>query len=320
MALKGTSHFHPLVITSQTQAKVLLAKRLLLWVIAATRSLAVNDLRHALATCPDTHRFDSSRLVREGTLVGLCRGLVMVEEETRLVRLVHYTAKDILERLIMETFPQPHALVSAVCLAQLTDNGFQQTTFGEYWRLEEALETKPLLGYAYSSWSLNGRGFFDVLGLLHLVAYFNLSTAFAGCANVRNPNQRTAKRCLTGLHLACMQGHDDAVKQLLQLPGLSVNAIDTDSLTALIWASDRGNEGVVRLLLAHPDISVNALDAFGGTALIWASRHGHKGVVTALLSHPDTNLWIKATETSSCSSCPTPISMSTRRIVVGGLL
>ncbi|KAH6904806.1 hypothetical protein BKA70DRAFT_1506402 [Coprinopsis sp. MPI-PUGE-AT-0042] len=83
-------------ITGQFRTKTLLAK-VFLWVVAATRSLAVDELRDALATCPDTHSFNSSRLAQEGTLMGVCRGLVTVEEENRLV---HYTTKDSLERLI----------------------------------------------------------------------------------------------------------------------------------------------------------------------------------------------------------------------------
>ncbi|KAH6904792.1 hypothetical protein BKA70DRAFT_1192724 [Coprinopsis sp. MPI-PUGE-AT-0042] len=311
-------------IRSQTQSKVLLAKRVLLWVINATWSLTIEELRYALATSPETHKFESSRLVQEGTLIGLCRGLVIVEGETRLVRLVHYTAKDILERLTTETFPQPHALLSAVCLARLTDSGLQGRMIDGDWELRQALKAEPILSYAYDSWFIHAqnsipepltagwqikcfessRGFsvhipqlcrfwvgskiLDVLGPLHLVSFFNLPIAFAGPDSLRDPNQRTPRQHETALNLACMQGHHKAVKELLQLPDILVNtAKGVDGTTALMWASANGHEGVVRVLIACPSLEINATDNEGWTALIYASFKGRKSVVALLLSHPD---------------------------------
>ncbi|KAH6868947.1 ankyrin repeat-containing domain protein, partial [Coprinopsis sp. MPI-PUGE-AT-0042] len=308
-------------ITSQARAKtVLLAKNVLLWVVTATRSLTVEELRHALATCPNTHRFDPSRLVPEGTLIGLCRGLVTVEEDTRLVRLVHYTAKEFLNRHIEEFFTQPHAHLSPVCMALLTDSGIQRQTFSDHWELQQFLQAKPLLSYAYDSWlihvrhsvghppttsrlaefvqkchtfpvqhqSLHEQGLsFEMLGPLHLAAFFNLPIAVAGIHNLRNPNRRSAKQKVTALHLAAMEGHDCAVKELLQLHNTLVNAVDIREETPLMWASAFGNEEATRLLVGRTDININGADGEGQTALIWASRRGHEGVVTILLSHPD---------------------------------
>ncbi|KAH6904783.1 hypothetical protein BKA70DRAFT_1153566 [Coprinopsis sp. MPI-PUGE-AT-0042] len=299
-------------------AKSLLARNALTWVVYATRSLTIEELLEAVATCPDTHRFEQDRLVQEATLIGLCHGLVAVEEETGLVRLVHYTAKDTLEHLIVETLPQPHALLSAVCLAGLTNSGFLCTKLNNEYELVRALQAEPFLSYAYDSWSTHARqslanplttsrltGFvanchtfpisyqtpgvfseFDVLGRLHLVAYFNLPITLAGSDSLRNPNQGTAKRGETALSLACRQGHDEAVKELLHLPDIFVNTANIDGRTALMWASREGHEGAARLLLACPGYNINAAENGGYTALIWASHTGHHGVVVLLLSHP----------------------------------
>ncbi|KAH6909738.1 hypothetical protein BKA70DRAFT_1102131, partial [Coprinopsis sp. MPI-PUGE-AT-0042] len=310
-------------ILGQAQSKALLATNALTWVVFATRSLAIKELRTALATCPDTHKFMPDRLVQEDTLIGLCHGLVTVEEKTRLVRLVHYTAKATLECLIAETFPHPHALLSAACLARLADSGFQRTMFRSKRQLEEALWAEAFLSYAYHSWSTHARQSladplttsrltdfavnchafpvsnepmrlwhdFDVLGPLHLVAYFNLPITLAGSDSLRNPNQRTTKQGETALKLACMQGHDDTVKVLLHLPNISVNAANSvDWTTALMGASAEGHEGAARLLIACPDPDINAADIDGWTALIWASVKGHKGIVALLLSHQDINI------------------------------
>ena len=75
-------------IQDQMPSKKLLAKKVLVWVLNATRSLTMDELRYAVATCPETHKFEKRRLVEEDTLIGMCRGLVTVEDQTRLVRLV----------------------------------------------------------------------------------------------------------------------------------------------------------------------------------------------------------------------------------------
>jgi ankyrin repeat domain-containing protein 50 len=75
-------------ILDQKAEHVLLAKTLLVWVLNAKRSMTVEELRMAIATSPETHKFEAGRMVPRSTLLSLCRGLVTMEEESRLVRLV----------------------------------------------------------------------------------------------------------------------------------------------------------------------------------------------------------------------------------------
>jgi hypothetical protein len=55
--------------------------------------MTVSELERAVATCPDTYQFEADRLVPGTTLMSLCRGLVTVEKESGIVRLIrelHY--------------------------------------------------------------------------------------------------------------------------------------------------------------------------------------------------------------------------------------
>ena len=61
-------------------------KILLTWVVFAKRAMTIDELRWALATCPDSHAFRWERLTSEGALLSLCHGLVLVDE-ARTVRL-----------------------------------------------------------------------------------------------------------------------------------------------------------------------------------------------------------------------------------------
>lgn len=75
-------------IINQSPGKVTLATNVLVWVLYATRSLTVDELRHAVATCPDTHKVEPHRLPPIETLLSICCGLLVSELETGIVRIV----------------------------------------------------------------------------------------------------------------------------------------------------------------------------------------------------------------------------------------
>ncbi|KAH6879588.1 hypothetical protein BKA70DRAFT_1345395 [Coprinopsis sp. MPI-PUGE-AT-0042] len=306
-------------ILNQSRENVLLAKQVLLWVLTATRSLTIEELEYAIATHPDTHLFDPERLVDEASLLRRCYGLVMVEEKSRLVRLVHYTAQDILKRLILESFPNIESIPAAVCMAQVANSGLQHANFNSHEDLSKALRATPLLEYAYHSWSIHARASlgvasietslatfvagcqsfpvllpdswaFDCLAPLHVAAFFKLPIRFAGSDSMQNPNVPTPKSGATPLSLACRSNHQSAVGELLSLRNILVNEREKERWTPLMWASDLGHEDAVQLLLSHSQIDINQSDGFWHTALSLASEKGHKGTVKLLLAHPELDI------------------------------
>ncbi|KAJ1382996.1 ankyrin repeat-containing domain protein, partial [Ochromonadaceae sp. CCMP2298] len=52
----------------------------------------------------------------------------------------------------------------------------------------------------------------------------------------------------TAVHLACVKGHLDVLRLLLE-KGADTDAKDVDGMTALHWASQQGHPEVLRLLL-----------------------------------------------------------------------
>ncbi|KAH6881244.1 hypothetical protein BKA70DRAFT_1167462 [Coprinopsis sp. MPI-PUGE-AT-0042] len=305
-------------ILDQTPKMSVLARNVLVWVLCATRSLGIEELRRAVATCPDTHTFDRSRLVDEATLMGICRGLVNIEEKTDIVRFVHYTAKDVVKTLISESFPYPHSLPAAVCMALLTGSGFQASTPTDVDTLTLALEGDTLLAYAYEAWSIHAqetlndtfasaqlarfvqgcsafpvgllgrtRRYYDILEPLHIAAYFDLPLSIASVTDLLNPNQPTSIRGRMPLNLAIFRNSSGAVRELLSLPRTIVNVVDEDWWTPLMWALlPPINQTIVALLLAHPKIDVNAANRFGYTALMKASIENAEEAATFVLAHP----------------------------------
>jgi ankyrin repeat domain-containing protein 50 len=73
-------------ILKETPKKARLVETIVLWVVTASRAMRTEELRHAVATCPDTHSFDTTRLVQATQLIDVCLGLLDVEEESRIIR------------------------------------------------------------------------------------------------------------------------------------------------------------------------------------------------------------------------------------------
>ncbi|KAH6903560.1 hypothetical protein BKA70DRAFT_1227865 [Coprinopsis sp. MPI-PUGE-AT-0042] len=298
-------------ILDQSPNMVVLAKNVLIWVLCAMKSLTVGELCYVVATCPDTHKFDPHRLVNKATLMGLCRGLVNVEEKTNIVRFVHYTAKDIVKGLVSESSPYPHSLPAMFCMALLTEHGFQKTTFIEKAALSTTLDAKPLVLYAYKHWSDHAHNppaiaipprmlcfpiglrynpfrdpqVYDILGPLHMAVYFDFPLSVAGTAHLRNPNHPTPRSGQTPLIFATRRNSLRAMKELLSLPGILVNAADKHGDNPLLHAI-KGYRQEARLslllLLDHSEINVNMVDSYGRTALmlVWSEE-----VALLLLAH-----------------------------------
>lgn len=73
-----------------------LAKQLLGWLTYSKRLMTVKEVQNALAIEPGTPDLDEDNLSDIDEIMGFCAGLVIVDEETQVIRLVHYTTQDYL--------------------------------------------------------------------------------------------------------------------------------------------------------------------------------------------------------------------------------
>jgi hypothetical protein len=67
--------------------------------------LTVVELRHALAFQPGHGHIDSDSLIDEEIMHFVCAGTVTVEDESHLIRFIHYTTQEYLERIRDTRFP-----------------------------------------------------------------------------------------------------------------------------------------------------------------------------------------------------------------------
>ncbi len=111
----------------------------------------------------------------------------------------------------------------------------------------------------------------------------------------------------TALHEACLQGHVEVVKYLLQLPVLWLEATDKDGSTPLLLASASNQEAVVKVLLKE-GANVTHKDNNGATALSLACGGGHIEVARMLALDSDASL------TSNISVLGRPMVSSTSNV------
>ncbi|KAK5203136.1 hypothetical protein LTR96_011435 [Exophiala xenobiotica] len=78
-------------IQSQNADARELAIQALSWISCAQRPLTTQELRHALAVEAATSDLDEDNLSDLDDILSVCAGLVVVDEESQIIRLIHYT-------------------------------------------------------------------------------------------------------------------------------------------------------------------------------------------------------------------------------------
>ncbi len=89
-----------------------IAKLVLSWIVCARRPLTTSELRHALAVEDGDFEIGEDNLHETEELVSVCAGLVTVDEESDIIRLVHYTTQKYFERTQTRWFPQAQTAIT----------------------------------------------------------------------------------------------------------------------------------------------------------------------------------------------------------------
>ncbi|KAG9230726.1 ankyrin repeat protein, partial [Amylocarpus encephaloides] len=270
-----------------------LAKQVLSWITCAKRPLTTTELQHALAIEKGESKLDHDNLPDIEDLVTVCAGLVTVDEQSNIIRLVHYTTQEYFRRSQGDWFPDAEANIAERCITYLSFETFTQgfcQTDEEY---EERLQSNHLFVYAAQNWGHHGR---MALTLDHelgvAVAKFlqkeaNVSSSSQGLFAVKRwpvhkkYSQETRKN-ITGVHLAAYFGIKSVVKLLLDNP-IEADSQESDGRTPLSWAAENGHDAVLKLFLETGEIEADSRDSDGWTPLSWAAWKGHEAVAKILL-------------------------------------
>ncbi|KAL5113799.1 hypothetical protein ACEQ8H_008335 [Pleosporales sp. CAS-2024a] len=299
-------------IESQPASHVDLAKSTLAWITFAKRPLTTAEIRCALAIEPGDEELDPENKPDVNLIISVCAGLVVVDHESAIVRLVHYTTQDFFEKISSKWDPDGQLRIAEACLTYLSFNAFESGSVDGQEHTDRLCEHE-FLEYASIYCAEHVRcveaGVADLAcGHEHIVGLLLKRDADV---NVQNEYDEYGESPLYGasrnghryivellldkgahvnvqdmygkspFHIASRDGHQHIVELLLDR-GADINAQAKNGWSALQEASQRGDTHIVELLL-NRGADVNAQDKDGWSALQRASACGYEQVVGLLL-------------------------------------
>ncbi|KAL9080321.1 MAG: hypothetical protein Q9157_000908 [Trypethelium eluteriae] len=281
------------------------AKKVLSWITYAKRPPTTAELCCALAVEPEDVELDPDNVPDIEDLVSVCAGLVVIDPESAIVRLVHCTTQEYFERIMEQWNPSALLEITSTWLTYLCFDAFKSGSSATDEEFEERLRQNQFLDYAAKHWGEHAitvedgalrpsaykyKGYSQDYAKnttgLHLIARFGLCLTSEKILARQIHEGATAlaskdSHGQTPLYLAAKHGYYEMVKLLLN-KGADVNSQGGDYGNALEEAALEGHEQIVRLLL-DKGADVNAQDKFSGNALIAASLKGHGQIVRLLL-------------------------------------
>ncbi|KAJ7814599.1 hypothetical protein B0H14DRAFT_2375859 [Mycena olivaceomarginata] len=293
-------------INGQSEEDRNLARRTLSWILTTEAVLHVSELIEALAIEPKTNDLDLDNVLDMGDILSVCAGLVVINEEDHLVRLIHYTAQDYLDRIRDTEFPHAQTEIAGACITYLS---FQKFARAGDLDLESFLDENPLLDYARLFCLIHARGEPEhrIKGnilrfLTHLVdcgppwqIMFSMHTslprtrlgiaAYFGMLEVARDLIKEDGFDVSALRGAITNGCTHMVSLLMKTRGgVDINSEAQPYSKALQAASSPRHYPIICILLAN-GANVNSQSGICGTALRAASLAGHTNVVLLLLDH-----------------------------------
>ncbi|KAL8922168.1 MAG: hypothetical protein Q9208_005363 [Pyrenodesmia sp. 3 TL-2023] len=281
-------------IEGQLPGKSTQAKRVLSWITYAQRPLSTGELCHALAVGLGDSELDMDNIPDVEDMVSDCAGLVVVDDESNIIRLVHYTTQEYFER-IREIFnPQAQREIASVCLTYLSFDIFVNGASASDEDFETMIAESPFYEYAAMNWAMHSLTVQEEISqsALPFLQHEALITSIHRMMTRKKSNPYGFQAKTTGLHLTARFGLSFLSDELLRLAN-GTTSINADSLdgygrTPLSWATGNGHKEIVKLLLARDDIEADSKDnGYGQTPLSRAAENGHELVVKLLLARDD---------------------------------
>ncbi|KAJ6526649.1 hypothetical protein B0H19DRAFT_970455, partial [Mycena capillaripes] len=137
-------------INHQCEDDSRLAWLTLSWIVNAKRPLRPSELSEALAVETETKALDIDKIVEMDIIRSVCTGLVIVngEDDSALIRLVHYTAQGYLERIQTREFPDAATRIAKTCITYLSFDVCVDAASADYHRERRLFEKHAFLNYA----------------------------------------------------------------------------------------------------------------------------------------------------------------------------
>jgi ankyrin repeat protein len=261
-----------------------LAKQVLSWITCARRPLTTSELQNALAVEIGEPELDKENLPALEDMVSVCAGLVTVDEESDIIRLVHYTTQEYFERTWIDWFPDVQRDIATTCVIYLSFDTFATGFCPTDEDFEARLQLNPLYDYAARNWGHHARAASTEVEQRMLDLLKDEAKVSASCQAmmVSRRYSQNVPRQITGLHLTAYFGLKETIIALLK-DGHNPDIKDAEGRTPLAWSAKYGHEAMVELLLTNDNVDPDSRDNGGQTPLSRAAMYGNEATVKLLL-------------------------------------
>ena len=278
-------------IQCQSQSKSQLATDVLMWASCSKRPLSLHELQHALAVKSGMKSFDTHRLRPTKALVDVCAGLIIIEEDSNTVRLVHYTLQEFLQSHLGR-LRNANIHMARVCLDYLHFDNFDRDV-GSFDELEQLRKNMPFLSYAANHWGHHVSGEFcesaeiiqdKILVFLSDCRRVNLSFRLISLDEPLFALWKAGYRRSSEIPpiLAASYFGLEGVVQLLAKDPSSLTSRNSCGASALHWAVWKDERFIVRHLI-RAGADMNAKTENGDTPLHTAALRGHVVILGQLV-------------------------------------
>ncbi|KAL8888434.1 MAG: hypothetical protein Q9192_006176 [Flavoplaca navasiana] len=283
-------------IEDQDEERAALAKKVLAWILYASRSLTIVEVQHALAaeSTEPPQGVDEEWINNPNDIIYSCAGLVTLDQKTNVIRMVHYSAQEYFSANRQTHFPHGHKDIATVCLKYLASNLFSNGRRKNKQEVKVQCAENPFLDYAAHFWGFHTRMSgpnadmtSEVLAFMRLHQNLTCATQvgiqeFMFASWAEHP---TDGPVLAPVIVAAYFGLTDVAASLLN-HGANANVLarPPDGVSVLDIASQKGHRDVVKLLLDRGAITQR--QQFNNvSALHRAASNNNPAVVEALLQH-----------------------------------
>ena len=311
-------------IQRQPEGRRRLAMNTLLWISHARRPLEVDELSEALAIRSGQSSLNPRYRPTQKLMIECCMGLVVLDEQSKSIRLVHYTVQEYFRGIQKEIFPSGDEEVVEKCLTYLLFDQFKWGCCPNGTSIARRITSHRFLVYAATEWGHHARESqcrrIDDL----MLKFLHSQPHRAASIQVHRWSRGYRKRywepvevnSATALLTTCFFGLEHAAEALLVSGEGQVNVTTHMGTTPVIRAAATGHPRLVRMLLdrgADPTlanwygnalscaaeaghcntiqelldfgIDINLRDAYGRTALHCAATNGHEDALKLMIEH-----------------------------------
>jgi ankyrin repeat protein len=272
-------------IERQHPGQARLAQKVVWWITHARRPLFTAELQEALAVqVGDTALAKDNKVIID-ELIAVCAGLVTIDIESSIVRLIHYTTDEYFRRSRRDWVVGASEYIASTCLTYLCFRPLPRGPIEGTDDPRQILTNESFLQYAISYW---GEHTFDSQAEVQHLAHTLLKDPYLVERICHLEKSELGYLDRIGIHFAAQHGLRQLVGRFVD-DSVAADSRDSFRRTPLIWAAISGQDEVVKLLL---DLRVdpNLRDDAGCTSLSYAVEHSHRVVVRLLLSQDNVDV------------------------------